>query len=71
MKKVFLGLFLAGTMMSFTNEPLDANLETNEDFGACCTATYNGFSATRCVESNNASYACSLARTYAIIASIQ
>ena len=68
MKKMFLGLILAGAMMSFTSK----DTKTSEDgVTTCCTATYNGFSATRCVAGNNRETACSLARTYAIIASIQ
>ncbi len=50
MKKVILGLFLAGTMMSFTND--SEELKTVDDYGTCCTAYGGGTSATRCTDFN-------------------
>ncbi|MFD2564564.1 hypothetical protein [Aquimarina rubra] len=70
MKKVFLGLFIAGTMMSFNTRSVDLDNDEEDFIQTCCTASYNGATATQCVEGNDRDKACGWARVAAIIASI-
>ena len=47
---MFLGLILAGTMMSFTSLEAETVIDANEDLGTCCTAIQGGNSVTVCGE---------------------
>ena len=46
---MFLGLILAGTMMSFTNLDTQRSVETVDDLCSCCTAiNSSGLKVTKC-----------------------
>lgn len=51
MKKVFLGLFIAGTMMSFTNVNASVSKELEELPGCCTHISVTGNRATSCTKS--------------------
>lgn len=51
MKKVFLGLFLAGTMMSFANLNAETTKELDEFPGCCTHISRTGNKATSCTQS--------------------
>ncbi|WP_299217901.1 hypothetical protein [uncultured Aquimarina sp.] len=59
---MFLGLFIAGTMMSFTSLNATEMIPVEEDFGVCCAASGGGHSVTYCEGGFDTGHACSVAQ---------
>lgn len=60
---MFLGLILAGTMMSFTSKNVKNSTQTDEDFGVCCTASSGDKSITYCDSGFDRDKTCAVAQS--------